>query len=357
MIPIFKRLIAGAAAMAIAFGCTAAAYDVVNLPDSMTFAEALSIYDMSEIASATISNLEDNTQRPLTDSEIKDFYSAAYNMTVWRKINPTPFRGICISFTTKSGKQISYYYNSGIQIGMYGTDNYVCYMPAAGDTQDLRYLESDFLDDEEGTMIGGTTMIASTAADFLKLPEAEWAKGEIRSAAAKNLVPYEFTNKYANNITREQMAVLLANFVTVAGNYSSMESYMTATGTEYIRNKFNDCINRDEAVDQLAALGVIYGKSDTEFDPDALITRQEAAVLMTRAAELMHMYVSTSNTRKPADSRQLASWADYAMRWCIDKGIIAPDDDYKVYPQDNMTVEQAITMLSRLFSIVTYWEE
>ncbi|MCH5212700.1 MAG: S-layer homology domain-containing protein [Oscillospiraceae bacterium] len=351
---ILKRIAAIMAAIVICIQGQAMAYNVVDLPNSMTFAEALSIYDADDIASATICNIDGNIYKDLTRTEIRDFYYSASNLTVWRKVNPTPFRGTCINFTTTSGVQISYYFNSGIQIGTYGSDNFICYMPSAGDTSSLRYAESDFFDSDEAAY-GGILRTASTSKDFLKLPQDEWAINEIKTAAAKNLVPYEFTDKYASNITREGMAVLIANFICVSQNYVSLDDYMNANGISYTLGNFYDCSGRDEAIDQLFAMGIITGRDDAIFDPDGQITRQEAAVMLVRTAEKF-VFVDTKYNRNPADSNKIANWGRFSIMWCIDKGILALDDSNKIYPADPVTVQQAITVLSRLYDLVTYWE-
>ena len=349
MIIILKKIFAVFAALVL-LPVQAFAYDVINLPDSMPFAEALGIYDVNDIASATICDLDANIYKNLDENEIRDFYYASSNVTVWRKVNPTPFRGICVNFTTTSGSKISYYFESGIQIGTYGTDNYICYMPAKTDAVNLSYLQSEFLDKKD-TAYGGVLWNVCTTKDFLKLPDAEWAKHEMRTAASKSLLPYEFTGLYGRYITREQLTELLANFIVVYGNYSSMESYMTATGTEYINGFFSDCSGRADSINQLYALGIITGKTDTEFDPDGRLTRQELATLMTRLAD-KYMYVSSANKCVTSDKPAVADWAKYYVGWNLDHGIMSLDDSNKFYPYNPVTVEQAITTLSRLYSIV-----
>lgn len=349
-----KRTAAVIAAIATLLPTQAWAYDKNSLPESMTFKEALSAARASEIASANICDIDDNKFKVLNADEITYFFNKAKDMTVWRKTNPTPFRGTCVNFVTTGGKWISYYYNSGIQIGLYGEDNYVCYMPAASDTEELRYLESEFFDSTE-EVYGGTMQNVITVYDFLKLPKAEWAKKEIKAAAKKNLVPYSFTDKYEAAITREQMAVLIANWIVTAGNYKDLDSYIKAQGKAYIRGYFSDCKWRSEAIDQLCALGIISGRSEDIFDPEGYITRQEAAVMMTRAADL-YMYISTNYTNKSADKNKVASWADYYVRWCLDKGLMSCDSSNRFNPNENMPVQQAITVLSRLYDLATYWE-
>ncbi len=332
----------------------ALAYNVVNLPNSMTFADALGIFDASEIESATICNLETNTYKNLSDEEIREFYDTASDVTVWRKVNPTPFRGTCVNFTTTSGLKMSYYFNSGVQIGTYGVDNYICYMPAKEDAAELSYLETEFYDSDEG-VYGGTQWNVSTSWDFLKLPQDQWAITEVQTAAAKSLVPYEFTDKYSDNITREELAVLLENTIVVAGNYANMDDYMEDAGVNYLVNTFDDCAGRSQAIDRLCALGIISGRTETEFVPDGEVTRQEAAAMITRVAD-QFMYVGTDYTLTNPDASSVDPWALFYVRWVADKEIMSGDENNMFDPHGAFTVQQAIASVNRLYNLITYWE-
>lgn len=350
----FKKILAAVLTVFVV-GTNAMAYNIIDLPMSMTFADALGIYDVSEINSATICDLEHNTYRNLTQEEIKDFYYAASKVTVWRKTNPTPFRGVCVNFNTNSGNNISYYYNSGIQIGTYGAYNYICYMPAAEDTVKLSYLASQFYDSIGGEGVyGGEIKNVVLKNDFLKMPAAQWAQAEISEAASKNLVPYDFTNKYGNNITREQMAVLLADLITVAGNYASIDKYLEEKGITYQTDKFVDCLYNDPAIAKLNALGIINGKDDTHFDPSGFITRQEAAAMFTRVADKF-IYVRSDKPISASDRSKIAQWALFSMVWCMDRGILSVDENNNVNPTEYMPIQQAITCASRIYDIITAW--
>lgn len=320
----------------------------------MTFADALGVFDAADIESASICNLESNTYKALSSDETAEFYNAAKDVTVWRKVNPTPFRGTCVNFTTKSGVKISYYFNSGIQIGTYGVDNYICYMPASADAAELSYLETEFFDSTEG-VYGGTLWNVVTTKDFLKLPQEPWAVNEIKVAAAKSLVPYDLTDHYDSNITREEMAVLLENAIVTAGNYANMDAYMIDNGVGYTTGNFADCIGRDESIDRLFKLGIISGRTDVMFEPDGAVSRQEAAAMITRVADLF-MYVGTNYRLNTADSSNVAPWASFYVRWVIDKGIMSADENNRFNPDGTVSVQQAITAVSRLFDLITYWE-
>ena len=341
-------------AASVIFGTAASAYNVVDLPNSMTFSDALGIFDASDIASATICDLTRNIYKELSHEEVTDFFYSASDVTVWRKVNPTPFRGACVNFTSTNGAKISYYFDSGVQIGTYGTDNYICYMPAKDDAADLSYLLSDFYDSTEG-VYGGTVWNVSTSRDFLKLPSDEWAVSEVQSAAAKSLVPYDFTNKYNNNITREELAVLLENAMVVAGNYANMDQYLSDRGIVYLSGVFDDCDGRNAAIDRLYALGIISGRTETSFEPDGAVSRQEAAAMMTRVADEF-MYVGTNAGLSVTDAGDVDPWAEFYVTWVADKGIMQGDERGRFEPHGNLTVQQAIAMVGRLYDLITYWE-
>ena len=63
---------------------SASAYDVVDLPNSMTFADAIGIFGADEIASASVCDINNNTYKNLTETEISNFYNTAADLTVWR---------------------------------------------------------------------------------------------------------------------------------------------------------------------------------------------------------------------------------------------------------------------------------
>ena len=68
--------------------------------------------------------------------------------------------------------------------------------------------------------------------------------------------------------------------------------------------------------------GIVNGRSDTEFDPEGTITRQEAAVMTVRAAKLCGLDTTVSSYTvldtlcDYTDYRSVASWAQEAMAWC-----------------------------------------
>ena len=78
--------------------------------------------------------------------------------------------------------------------------------------------------------------------------------------------------------------------------------------------------------------GIVNGVSDTEFNPEGTITRQEAAVMVARAAKLCGLDTAMSDAEQNdilcdyMDYRQIASWAKEAMAWGYWNEVLDPDD-------------------------------
>ena len=78
--------------------------------------------------------------------------------------------------------------------------------------------------------------------------------------------------------------------------------------------------------------GIVKGVSDTEFNPNGTITRQEAAVMTIRAAKLCGLDTTMSDAEQNdvlceyMDYRQIATWAKESMAYCYWNEILNTDD-------------------------------
>lgn len=329
---------------------TAHAYNVVDLPASMPMTEALGIFNASEIVRATVYSIPDEQYIELDSNEIRNFFERVDNMTVYRTINKTPFRGTVINLYTANGA-ISYNLSSGVQIGMYGSDNYMCYKVRGEDDVTLSYIDTMYKDSVASSRVNGTELYINSARDFLRMPDADWAKESAVLAASKSLLPYELTNIYPNNISRQQFCMLLGNFIKVVSNCASLEAFLESRGVSYSTDYFTDCAYADSSVNMLHALGVVNGKGDGLFDPDGVVTREEAAAIMCRVAELfkpIYVFKNLSFT----DSRSVSDWAQYSVRWVSENSVMNGSGNNEFQPQGMYTVEQAVATVNRLYDIV-----
>ena len=109
------------------------------------------------------------------------------------------------------------------------------------------------------------------AASWKKI--SSWAESEVVSANSQELIP-DVLNEldYTENISRKEFAAICVNL------YEKLIGY---TINEISSNPFVD--TNDIYVLKAYSVGITTGTTETTFSPDALITREQMATMMTRA--------------------------------------------------------------------------
>lgn len=326
---------------------SAEAFDDSSLPLYLTFSEAIGITNVNDIKSASVININEEKTARLSDDQISKIFTDYKNIKLKRTINPTPFSGIALSIEISDGIT-GFYSNSGVQIGKYGSNNYICYVPE--DVSNFAALLSGMYYDAEyyGDMY---TFPVNEERDFLKLPTEAWAIDGIKYSASKSLLPYEITGNYSKNITREEFCILMGNMIAVFGNYKSISDYMRDNKTIYQKNYFTDCPNADPSVDILHTLGIISGKTDTTFEPNSFVSREEASKMISRSAELF-IPLYTAVEVDFADKQNISDWASFYVQWCNEHSIMMGDENKNFSPKSNLTVQEAVVCVSRVFDML-----
>ena len=102
--------------------------------------------------------------------------------------------------------------------------------------------------------------------------------------------------------------------------------------------------------------GIIEGRSADIFDPGALINRQEAAVMLCRAASLCGMRVTLDDTAVRnilapfIDYRRVADWAATEVAFCFYTGI-SDDGAIEIMPSEHVTRGEAAEMVFRMLRL------
>ena len=109
-----------------------------------------------------------------------------------------------------------------------------------------------------------------------------------------------------------------------------------------------------DAVAWAAKVGVVNGVSDTEFAPNDEITREQLAVMLVRFANLLGMDTSTdgADLTKFADANSAHGWATDGLAWCVKNGIMQGMSDDILSPTTTVTRAQVATMLDRLIGLI-----
>jgi hypothetical protein len=105
-----------------------------------------------------------------------------------------------------------------------------------------------------------------------------------------------------------------------------------------------------EAVSWAYSVGVVNGKSDTTFVPDASIKREEIAAMFYRYADKVAKADMTASNNLAAftDSTKLSSWATDSMKWAVGAGLINGVTTTTIGPQGTATRAQTAAMVMRL---------
>jgi len=107
------------------------------------------------------------------------------------------------------------------------------------------------------------------------------------------------------------------------------------------------------AVGAAYTYGIVSGTSATAFSPSRTITRQEAALMVTRAAKLAGLDTALSNAEirtvlaQFGDYVTIAGWAQAAMAFCYQENILS-QDVFEIKPQEAVTRAEIADMLFRL---------
>ena len=113
-----------------------------------------------------------------------------------------------------------------------------------------------------------------------------------------------------------------AMFVTVIGRLAGVDA------SQYQTSNFSDVQAGSwyaPYVAWAAEKGVVKGISETEFDPNGKITREQMAAMMYRYADFCGVNLTDTSSAlfdRFADKAAVSQYAEKAMIWATDKGII-----------------------------------
>ncbi|HZX46718.1 MAG TPA: S-layer homology domain-containing protein [Clostridia bacterium] len=170
---------------------------------------------------------------------------------------------------------------------------------------------------------------------------SEWAVPEIELAIENGLVTEKVLSNYQDDITREDFCELIVKL------YEALSGEEAQIPEE---NVFTDTENPE--ILKANALGIVFGKTETEFFPNDNITREEIAVMFYRALKAVHpSLVAESFEVTFADMDEISDWALEAVGFMSGKGIIKGMDGNIVAPKANTLREQAIALVYRTYEL------
>ena len=168
---------------------------------------------------------------------------------------------------------------------------------------------------------------------------SKWALDELNKANEAGLIPTIFDKEdLTKNITRKEFAhVAVKLYEKVSGKKAAKVS----------KNPFTD--TKDEEVLKAYNVGITAGMSETTFEPDTLITREQMATMMTRALNKagINTKVDLEKVKKFDDDAEMHSWGKDSIYYMSNIEIIKGMGDNKFGVLGNATREQSLLISVR----------
>lgn len=177
-----------------------------------------------------------------------------------------------------------------------------------------------------------TTAFGATTLSDIK---GHWAETYINKAVKQGIV-----TGYPDGKFRPDAAVSRAEFVTMVNKALGNNGSATVT--------FKDVPSFEwyyQGVAKAVAAAYTGGYDDGTFRPDAKISRQEAAVMISR---IVPTYGYTASLSKFKDGAKVASWAATAVSKVNGKGYIGAYDDGLLHPEDSLTRAQTAKIITEM---------
>lgn len=204
-------------------------------------------------------------------------------------------------------------------------------------------------------------LLAGNAGAWYSSQPSVWARSEIRAAEDSALVSSELTAGYSlampyyvtekGGMTRyafcETIGYLLAlSQKTDVGTLA--DTQRTAGKTA----RFSD-YQPDDAAFLTCTYGLVQGMPDGTFCPESALTRQQAAKILTLAAESVQSgsYLPSAaawDACDLTDKAQVADWAQNYVAYAVESGLMKGVGEGCFDPQGSLTVEQGTVLAYRL---------
>ena len=165
-----------------------------------------------------------------------------------------------------------------------------------------------------------------------------WAEAGVKEAIAVGIVPQTMQSQYTKAATRAEFAALAVTL------------FEKVTGSEITeRQTFSD--TTDVHVEKAAAIGIVSGLGANRFAPDDPLTREQAAVMLSRIALAVEKPLVVEAARF-SDSQDISPWALESVGQMQASGIMNGVGDNRFEPESDYTKEQSIMTALRLYKVV-----
>jgi hypothetical protein len=180
------------------------------------------------------------------------------------------------------------------------------------------------------TPVVTTPPVTTPAAAFNDI-SGHWAESGINKLVSQGAV-----GGYPDGSFKPDNTITRAEFATMLVKAFGLTTQSKAVFADTYGHWANDYIS------SAASSGIISGYENNIFRPDDLITREQMAVMIFKAAKL----AQTAGTNKFTDSGSISAWAAEAVAGVTENGIMKGYQDNTFKPRGNATRAEAVTTVA-----------
>ena len=164
--------------------------------------------------------------------------------------------------------------------------------------------------------------------------------GHWAEAVIQKWLDMEYITGYPDGTFRPEEFITRAEFVKIVNNTFGFKETAEITFTDVEEEKWYY-----EEIQKAYKEGDIVGVSETEFAPEDYITREQAAIIMTRLLELEG---NEKGADVFSDSNKISSWAKEYVGAAAEHNLIKGYEDNTFRPQNNIKRAEALVLLDRI---------
>ena len=173
-------------------------------------------------------------------------------------------------------------------------------------------------------------------ADFKDVKSTAWYYKPVQFMAARGIMVGVANDRFGPDevLTRAMMVQILYAYEGSKPN-DGKSSFQDVAPTAWYA----------KAVTWAESIGIVSGTSDTTFDPNDPITREQMVAILHRYAKHIGLTVDADGTlTKFPDHSNVSTWAQESMTWAVSAKLISGSDG-KLLPRDTATRAQVATVL------------
>lgn len=177
--------------------------------------------------------------------------------------------------------------------------------------------------------------------EFTDLATTPWAKNAVNILAARDVISGRGDGKFypADKVSRAEFVKMLVSAFEIRLTTQSMLPFKDVGFGEWYYEPISIAYQK----------GIVNGVSDTAFEPNAPLTRQDMSVLLYKAMSIVNLVISDAEESHAfTDGEIIASYATGAVETLTQGGIITGRDDGSFDPLATANRAEAATIIYRV---------